>query len=279
MILTFLYCEGPHDMAFLAKLIKGLNITNNEINTVSDLPDAIKNIVTGAIGKLDNESIRIDKPLRVFFPNKVFALNNDQFVCVFSTGGKDSLQAALENIRTSKLLIGRQKRTGIETIRHAFILDADYKLLEDGKANPQGGITNTLANLSTQIKTIVDDFTDFTNHASWQETSYGKIGNFIFTDTTKQEGTLEDLLDLFIKPSGLQAPSETFRDEVIAFDTSRGAKTKDKTKQQKIVLTLMTQAFHPGCSLAVGLSENKIIDTALINAHNISTEFGEFLRV
>ncbi|MFH4459834.1 DUF3226 domain-containing protein [Vibrio alginolyticus] len=277
MKLTFLYCEGPHDMAFLAKLIKGLNITNGEINTVSDLPNVIKNIVTSALANLDNDSIRIDKPLRVFFPNKVFALNDGQFVCVFSTGGKDSLQAAMKNIEASRLLVGREKITGIEVVRHAFVLDADYKLLENGNNNPQGGIVNTLTNLSNQISSIVDDFDNFTNHASWQDTSHGKIGNFIFTDTSGQEGTLEDLLEQFVKHTNLITPSESFRDEIIAFDTSRNAKAKDKTKKQKIVLTSMTQAFHPGCSLAVGLSENKVIDSTAINSHAISNEFKQFL--
>lgn len=279
MKLTFLYCEGPHDMAFLAKLIKGLDITDDEIKTVSDLPDAIKNIVTSAIGNLDNDSIRIDKPLRVFFPNKVFALSDNQFVCIFSTGGKDSLQAALKNIKTSKFLIGRVKTTGIETVRHAFVLDADYKLLENGADNPQGGIINTLRNLSTEIQGTVTDFVAFSNHATWQKTSHGQIGNFIFTDASKEEGTLEDLLEHFVKPVELQGPSQTFRDEIITFDTSRKAKTKDKTKQQKIVFTSMTQAFHPGCSLAVGLSEDKIIDKTAINNHSVSTEFGQFLNV
>ncbi|CAH7122756.1 conserved hypothetical protein [Vibrio chagasii] len=279
MILTFLYCEGPHDMAFLAKLIKGLNITNSEINTVSDLPHYIKNIVTGALENLETESIRIDKPIRVFFPNKVFALNDGQFICVFSTGGKDSLQAAMDNITRNKFLIGRQKRTGITSIRHAFILDADYKLLENGTDNPQGGLSNTLTNLSRQIKTIVDDFNDFTTHASWQETDHGSIGNFIFTDTTGEEGTLEDLLEQFVKPTLLLAPSVAFRDEIITFDESRKAKAKDKTKQQKIIFTSMTQAFHPGCSLAVGLSEDKVLDKAAINSHSISAEFGAFLSV
>lgn len=277
MKLTFLYCEGPHDMAFLSKLIKGLEFTNDEINVFSDLPKVIKDIVTSALSNLDNDSIRIDKPLRVFFPNKVFALKEEQFLCLFSMGGKNSLQAAMENIRKSRLLVGREKSTGIEELRHAFILDADYKKFENGNDNPHGGMDNTLSYLSKEISPVVDDFTGFTNNASWKDTSHGKIGSFIFTDLEGDEGTLEDLLDQFIKHSNLVSPSEAFRDEVIKFDESRNAKCKDKTKKQKIVLTSITQAFHPGCSLAVGISENKVIDSTSINKHEISEEFRKFL--
>lgn len=281
MKLTFLYCEGPHDMAFLAKLIKELDLTNNEINTVSDLHDTIKKIVIGAIDKIDSESIRIDKPLRVFFPNKVFSLKNDHYVCVFSMGGKDNLEAALANITASQLLLKYPKTSKVELLRHAFVLDADYKNLENGQPNPQGGIENTLINLSQEIKSCVGEFQGFTEHSSWQDTSYGQIGNFIFLDSSEEEGTLEDLLELFIKDNTtpMLEPSKAFCLEILKFDDNRQAKAKDQTKQQKIAFTSMTQAFHPGCSLAVGLQNDKVIDSAKIREHKLSKEFESFLVV
>ncbi|HHF2880472.1 DUF3226 domain-containing protein [Vibrio alginolyticus] len=281
MKLTFLYCEGPHDMAFLAKLIKDLDLTNNEVNTVSDLHETIKNIVLGAIEKIDSESIRIDKPLRVFFPNKVFALKNDHYVCIFSMGGKDNLEAALQNIVTNKLLLKYPKVSKVDLLRHAFVLDADYKHLEDGKPNPQGGIINTLSNLSREIQGYVNEFEEFTNHANWHDTSFGQIGNFIFYDSTEEEGTLEDLLEQFVKDSAepMLEPSNHFCSSVKTFDIDRKAKAKDKTKQQKIVFTSMTQVFHPGCSLAVGLQNDKVIDSEKIKTHKISKEFEDFLTI
>ncbi|QTL35967.1 DUF3226 domain-containing protein [Pseudoalteromonas viridis] len=279
MILTFLYCEGPHDMAFLAKLIKEAKQAKSEINKVADLPETIKKLVSSAIDKVENESIRIDKPLQVFFPNKVFALKGEHYICLYSMGGKDRLNASLQNIKDSKLLISHKKITKVDSVRHAFVLDADYRFLENGQENEKGGIENTLKNLSTEIKKVIDDFPSFEKHASWLETDYGDIGNFIFTDSTNTEGTLEDLLETLIKDNTkpMIAHSEDFCDQVKAFDALRKAKTKDKTKIQKIKFTSITQVYHPGSSLAVGLQNDKIIDSEKIKKDKIVTEFESFI--
>lgn len=279
MKITFLYCEGPHDLAFLSKLIDSLNITNHAIDKVSDLPDIIQNIIKSAILKIEADSIRIDKPLRAFFPNKVFSLCDEHYICVYATGGKESLQAALENIRVSKALIGREKLTKVSLIRHAFVLDADYKKLDDGSDNIRGGLINTLSYLSESIKSIVTDFVAFDANSQWRETSFGTIGNFIFTDSSNIEGTVEDLVQLFLKHETLLHPSNIFRDGVVAFDVQRRAKVKDRTKLQKIVLTSMTQAFHPGASLAVGLSNDKIIDSQTLRDHEVSQQFSAFINI
>lgn len=277
MKLTFLYCEGPHDVAFISKLIDQLHKTNNHIDLVSGLPKPIQNIIKTAVSNIDIDSLRIDKPLRAFFPNKVYSLIDEHYVCLFSMGGKEQLQAALKNIENSKLLIGREKLTGIKTIRHLFVLDADYKLHGDGSINNRGGVENTLNILSDNIKTVIEDFTPFSENPSWVDTDYGHIGSYIFTDSGNEEGTVEDLVALFIKPKALDQHCNTFCKAVIDFDTDRKANRKDKTKLQKINFTAMTQAFHPGCSLAVGLSNDKIIDTAKLSAHQLINDFGDFL--
>lgn len=279
MKLTFLYCEGSHDLAFLSKLISTFTITNKAIGKVADLPKIIQDIISRAIKKIENDNLRIDKPLNIFFPNKVFTMDNDQYLCVFSMGGKDKLQAALENIKMSKLLIGRESSTSVELVRHLFVLDADYILLTNGEINPAGGIENTLSNLSQSIKTVVNDFEDFQQSTEWKETSHGNIGNFIFTNEGKKEGTLEDLLNQFLKTPNIKQASDALKDAIVEFDATNNHHAKDITKQQKIILTSMTQAFHPGSSLAVGLLNEKLVDTTLIRNHQITKDFENFIKI
>lgn len=275
--LTFVYCEGSHDLAFLSKLIKTTGLTVDEVSKVKDLPVPIQKLVSSALNDVASPKLRIDKPLNVFFPNNVLELANGDYLCIFTMGGKENLQAALDNVEKSKLLI-KTKLSGISNVKHAFVLDADYKLLNDGSENPNGGISKTLKVLSDRIKEKIPDFEGFNEHAQWKNSDdYGQIGAYIFTGECKEEGTLEDLIDNLIKPKDLELPANNYIDNVKAFDQKNDNSEKDKTKIQKIKLTSITQAFHPGASLAVGLSNDHLLDLDLLHQHNVCEEFKQFI--
>ncbi|MEZ9295072.1 DUF3226 domain-containing protein [Vibrio cyclitrophicus] len=272
--LTFLYCEGFHDVAFLAKLIEVLELTEGEVKKIKNLPPLLQRLVEGAIKEIDTNNIRFGSPLAIFMPNKIFTLADNHYVCVFSTGGKTSLQAAMLNVAKSKKLLEKPDFYKVDTIRHAFILDADYENMDDG------GLDQTLIGLSTSIKEVITDFEDFDQKVQWRKTQeHGDIGTFIFTNDSNTEGTLEDLLDTFIKVDELLEPATNYKNSIIEFDRSKERSEKDIAKQQKIIFTNITQAFHPGSSLAVGLARGNLINTDIMAAHPLSTEFNDFIKL
>ncbi|HCE3245390.1 TPA: hypothetical protein NG581_002019 [Vibrio parahaemolyticus] len=272
--LSFLYCEGLHDVAFLAKIIEVLELTEGEVKKVKDLPKILESMVESAIKEINTNNIRFGLPLNIFMPNKIYALANNHYVCLFATGGKSSLQAAMSNITKSKRLLEKPDFYKVDTVRHAFILDADYDHMDDG------GLTTTLENLSEKIREVATDFENFNEKVQWRTTEeHGEIGTFIFTNDSNTEGTLEDLLDSFIKIDELMAPATSYKDSIIEFDRLKSRDVKDIAKQQKIVFTNITQAFHPGSSLAVGLARGNLINTEIMAAHALSTEFGNFIKL
>lgn len=271
MIITFIYTEGPHDVAFLSKIISAHPGNKNEVKKVSSLPDILKQLIVKALEQVETDKIRIDKPLSVFYPNKVFELEEEHYICIFSTGGKDRLQASFSNIDKSKLLLGRKDHFGIRNINHAFVLDADY-------VSTNGGIKTTLDNLGAGIRSLIEDFPGFDTSSSWVENdTFGRIGAFVFTDSGKEEGTLEDLLEELVDNTTLSSSSDEFTSKIVEFDKECGSKAKDKTKLQKVKFTSMTQAFHPGSSLAVGLYGDNIVNINKLNEHDIFKDFIGFL--
>ncbi|WP_017630844.1 DUF3226 domain-containing protein [Vibrio sp. 624788] len=272
--LSFLYCEGLHDVAFLAKLIEVLELTNGEVKKVSALPDLLKSMVESAVKDINTNNIRFGLPLTVFMPNKIYSLTGEHYVCLFATGGKTSLQAALNNIAKSKKLLKKPTFYNVDQIRHAFVLDADYEDMDDG------GLDTTLNGLSASIKSVVTDFQSFDQKIQWRSTAeHGEIGTFIFTNESNTEGTLEDLLDTFINIEELMEPATSFKESIIEFDRIKQRSTKDTAKQQKIIFTNLTQAFHPGSSLAVGLARGNLINTEIMASHELSAEFGNFIKL
>ncbi|EKO5149298.1 DUF3226 domain-containing protein [Vibrio fluvialis] len=272
--LSFLYCEGLHDVAFLAKLIEVLELTVGEVKKVKDLPEILKKMVEGAVKDISTDNIRFGLPLEVFMPNKIYSLADDHYVCLFATGGKARLNAAMLNVERSSKLLEKSKFHKIDRIRHAFILDADYEYMADG------GLTTTLNALSDKIREVVPDFVTFDNKVQWRNTErHGDIGTFIFTNDSNTEGTLEDLLDTFINIEELMEPATNFKDSILAFDRIKQTPEKDTAKQQKIIFTNITQAFHPGSSLAVGLARGNLINTDIMAGHQLSTEFQQFIAL
>ncbi|MBL0546437.1 hypothetical protein JD507_14620 [Aeromonas jandaei] len=253
MNITFVYCEGPHDVAFISKILRSLDGFSNIRKKVSELPKEIAGIVSSAIKSIDLDKIRVDKPLDVFMPNQIFQRNEDHYYLLYSMGGKNKLQATINNIDTSQYLLGSK----IEQVAHLIIVDADYEHLENG------GLHATVTYINEQFREFLPS--PLEGKASTVKTDkFGYISLYVITDPEGQQGTLEDILEGIIKPVSLVEPADNYCDQVIGSEIIDKI-SRDPTKRQKAKLTVISQAFHPGSSLAVGIYNEELINTGAIN--------------
>lgn len=274
MELTFLYCEGSHDLAFISKIITSHFLTESEIKKVEKLPKVLRDLVKSSIDKVNTDELRIDKPLSVFLPNKVYEISPKKFICMFTMGGKNNLKASIENIEKASLLMkaSRISSEPITNIRHLFILDADYKGIENG------GLESTLSQLASKLqKPVSNENFMFDTSPQFVKTLHGDVGVFVITDDQGEEGTLEDLLELVLKPEQLREHAESYKAKIIEFDKQNNQKPKDKTKLQKVLFTSISQAFYPGSSLAVGLSEELLVDADKLKDLDVTKDLIRFL--
>lgn len=252
MNITFVYCEGPHDVAFISKILQSLDGFSNLNKKVSDLPKEIAGIVSQAIKNIDLDKIRVDKPLDIFMPNQIFQCNEDHYYLLYSMGGKNKLQATKKNIEISQHLAPIFDR-----IAHLIIVDADYEHLENG------GLPATVTYINEQFSEFLPS--PLHGKASTVETvSFGFLSLYVITDSEGHQGTLEDVLEGIIKPMSLVEPANIYCDKVVESEVINKI-SNDQTKRQKAKLTVISQAFHPGSSLAVGIYNDKLINAEAIN--------------
>lgn len=118
--LSFVYCEGNHDVAFVAKVLRHVGHVAVNSNKVKDLPPVLSGLISKAIKDIEMDNIRVDKPLDIFMPNQVFVDQQSHYLLIYSMGGKTKLAAAKQNIKRSKDLarfftqINHQQLTDID---------------------------------------------------------------------------------------------------------------------------------------------------------------------
>ncbi|MFT4926030.1 MAG: hypothetical protein ACI8WB_002125 [Phenylobacterium sp.] len=246
--LSFVYCEGFHDVAFVAKVLRHVGDVAVNCNKVKDLPPVLSGLISKAITDIEMDNIRVDKPLDIFMPNQVFVDQQDHYLLIYSMGGKTRLEAAKQNIERSKYLA-----RFFTQIRHCFVLDADYIGMDNG------GMAQTLAYLSTQLAAFLPQGCAFDHNAQIHDSEYGKLSCFIIADQQNLEGTLEDVLETVIQCDKLAPSATQFCNDAVAIYPDKPI-ARDVTKHQKAKLTTMAQAFHPGSSLAVAIANNQLID-------------------
>lgn len=252
MNITFVYCEGPRDVAFISKILRSLDGFLNIRKKVSELPKEIAGIVSKAIQNIDLDKIRVDKPLDVFMPNQIFQRNEEHYYLLYSMGGKNKLEATRRNIETSQYL-----GAIFDQIAHLIIVDADYEHLDNG------GLVATVDYINEQFSQFLPS--PLEGKVSTVKTDdFGYISLYVITDSEGHNGTLEDILEGIIKPISLVEPADSYCDKVIESEIFDKI-SNDSTKRQKAKLTVISQAFHPGSSLAVGIYNEELINSEEIN--------------
>ena len=82
-----LFCEGPHDVAFLNQVKKQLGFNQKELQ-ISELPYPIGNVLKQGFLNRAAEDLRLDLAKKFFLPDQVLA-RKDVLVLLFNYGGSN----------------------------------------------------------------------------------------------------------------------------------------------------------------------------------------------
>jgi hypothetical protein len=160
-------------------------------------------------------------------PNQIFVGSEEHYLLIYSMGGKTRLQAAKKNI-TKSIGFYRLKVSYciFDQISHYFVLDADNIGMD------YGGMSETLAYLTTQLTEFLPQGAAFEQNAQIHTTDFGRLSCFIIADQQNIEGTLEDVLETVIQCENLIEPATLFCNTAAAIYPNRPI-ANDVTKKQK----------------------------------------------
>ena len=256
MKLVFTFCEGPHDIAFVGRVLRASASFVSYDGTIGELPEPLPNYLKKRaeqrnIDRLSTLSIKNSKqgdPPTLW--DGLVSTNGDTLILFFSCFGQDQHKKVGEFIRGFRTLSEARRESlpgEANKVATAFLYDAD-----------DAGVTEKL---SVWTKRYAEHFPELGpclsgEWASWKDE---EVGWHIFSAPGSDKGQLEDIVLPLLNAAAesVHAAATTFVTENWPISTAEG-------KQRKAMITAAGQVHHPGDSMAVILANTEhLIDATL----------------
>ncbi len=276
-----IFCEGPHDSAFVRMTLKQLMGYTIEKLKFSEMPSPFHKLFETAVKTHAAQDMSLDMAHKFFLPDTVLR-KEKSIAFLFNCGGKtqyDKVRSLLASylpafVEAKTFSHGAKEIT--RSVKYLFLYDSDADGIEV--------VTN---NLKREFKKIEDnDFID--DNWSHSKSNFGKIANdkavFVW-GSTPEKGTLEDLLvpmfgfetenKLFLEKARITV-KDMFIWEEGHHEAARSV--AELEKYHKAVLTTAGQGKKPGSSLNVILEQSGFITQNALKSCKITAGFAEFIN-
>lgn len=274
-----IFCEGPHDVAFVCLVLRELFSFSDEKLALSRLPKPLGSLFGQTIKSHGATDFRLDLAKKFFMPDKVLMGEDGLCVLLFNYGGSERKNNLLPFLEKLFLLLGAGATFGGGDTEFRYLITADADHFGTGQVLAQ--ITNDLG--------IIDAQAWLTNDWIGQEGTFGAvqkenpaIGAYIWRSEVSDQGTLEDLLcdclnevELFI--SAQKAVTETF-----SWDTAHENQQRaiaEQARQHKASITSMGQRECPGSSMSVILEKSGVLKADKLETTQSTSRFVRFLQL
>jgi len=184
-------CEGPHDVAFLNKILKTSGFKSYEDVKLNDFPAPINDMLNMEAVKSNVKDLNIKELRQTLLPSNTLK-RDDTYLFLYSLGGdgkKSARKSLLEKIMSYIPKEGEIKQGRINVdetlIKIIYFFDADSI-----------GLTRRLASVRDEISETIGSIKQesFSENGSYIHCEGIKIGCFIFTGDDNNVGKLENIL-------------------------------------------------------------------------------------
>jgi hypothetical protein len=278
-----MFCEGPHDAAFLNRLLKKqLGFAKEELK-LSELPYPISNVIQQSFRTRVADDLRLDLAKKFFLPDYMVALDR-VLVMIFNYGGsnrKVNMSAFLENVfalMSEPAFSGTGQPASSAKFAYTIFADADSV----GLASAREQISADLAMIgeSPWLNAVWSDFDG--SRAVTQDSRFGTTAAYVWKKWAEDNGTLEDIVhDCLAGDANLQQTLQ-FLDTRFSWDSAAGATAKQvcavAARRLKAAFCVEGQREKPGMSLGVVLDQTDLLRPELIAGSAAVQDCLRFLR-
>jgi hypothetical protein len=278
-----MFCEGPHDAAFLNRLIKTeLKFKKVEFK-LSELPYPISNVIQQSFKTRAADDLRLDLAKKFFFPDYMLALDT-VLIMIFNYGGSNrtgNMPPFLENVfalMSAAEFSGTGQPANSAKFAYTIFADADAA----GSAFALNKISDDLGAIGGEPWLTTDWLNIEGSRAVGQESAFGNVAAYIWRKWTEDQGTLEDIVhDCLNGDANLQQTLE-FLDTRFNWKASDGATPKQvcaiAAKRLKAAFCVEGQRDKPGMSLGVVLDQTALVRPEVIAGSAAVQDCLAFLR-
>ncbi len=247
-------CEGPHDVAFIKKVLR-VNKGYTKVNVkFSKLPAPFNSLFKQTVTSHALKDISLEMAHKFFLPD-IILKNEDHYVFVFNSGGNtayDKVRSLLEQYITLADDVNTFPSDAeeiVEKSNYLFLYDADELGVDE---------------IATTVKYEFDniDQSPFLNK-EWKDSISSMSGKVMDNKALyvwgrdQEKGTLEDLIyPMFLndKPEIISKAEEAI-DGMFNWPTT----ISQQAKRKKAIITVAGQKKKPGLSMNLILSEGDLI--------------------
>jgi hypothetical protein len=277
----FLFCEGPHDVAFCYLVMKYFFGMKTVKDNFSSYPSPLHKLLPQNLKKHAAGDMSLDMAHKFFLPDRTVT-KGDDFVLLFNTGGKTridnpkrflhSFLALYENKKT----FSKDAKSIVHDVRYLFLYDADHepatKIFEDFRIN-----FNNIDNLPFITQQFDPSPTNPRAAVSADK------GVYILGDTYTGKGTLEDiLLPIYAETKkDWCEKAGNFIDETFSFQTEQSNDQQHiaaRSRRAKAVITAAGQEKKPGRPMAAIIQDDVLGSKDNFLASEPVREFADFIH-
>lgn len=266
------FCEGPHDVAFVKKVFRiQLEFEKLEV-PFSELPSPFHHLFKQTVLTHSAKDLSLDMAHKFFLPDIIFQ-KDDYFVFIYNSGGKSKYDTIRQLISLFMPLHAQAKTFAqgsaiVSNVKYLFLYDAD-----------DIGLSVVADQIKSEFE-IIDDEPFLSEE--WQNSArshFGLIANdkAIYTwGASPQQGTLEDLIYPMFETdqNGLMDKAYIAINDMFTWDDTVSAQAKRK----KATITLIGQRKKPGLPMSMVLGETDLITKATWKSHAMVNDFVDFLK-
>ncbi len=189
--LITIFCEGPHDVAFLTKILKSGGFKSNDKLKVGEFPLPYSQLLETEAKKSNVIDLNLQELRNTIMPSATLQ-KEDSFLFFYSMGGesrKDKRQKLLSAINS---FIPKSK-SEYSTLPENTVLSVLYFFDADNK-----GVSNRLVEIGKEINEIINEIGEKTFIKNGHKVSLFEdtlnVGTYIFYKQGEDTGKLEDIL-------------------------------------------------------------------------------------
>lgn len=269
-IITVL-CEGPHDVAFLTKILKSNGYKSNDNKKIGEYPVPYNSLLENEAKKSDINGLNIQELRSVMLPTSTLINKNSQLF-LYAVGGdtrKDKRQKLLAEINSFIAKSEEEYEILPEDTKMTvlYFFDADEK-----------GEKVRFDEVVSEIKEIFDDFDDSDFDKKPVSLFEDKLafGAYIFKKKGKDKGKLEDILLPLMKNGN----DKIFEEAEIFIETHYDAKrAKGKRfNKEKSVIGTVGQLQKSGSSNVVCIGQTDYLTDEKILADKQCIDIANFFK-
>jgi hypothetical protein len=273
------FCEGPHDVAFVRRVLKHCLGFERVEWKFSEFPSPFNNLFKTSVSNHAARDLSLDMAHKFLLPDRV--LERDGVVAlVFNSGGKTKRQTIVEFISSFLPLFKNaatfpdQADAVVTQARFLFLYDADA----EGVAKIREDVKKTFASIADE-PWLVDDWQIDANDPAGAISA--EKGVYIWGGDG-EHGTLEDILMPVFRASEpeLSVKVENQIEDVFDWNTDHedlARSVAETARKHKATITLAGQREKPGMSMNVIVDQTQMLKDDLFAADERVASFARYL--